>query len=197
MTMADVRVVLVGGGTASGKSTIVRAFVEQTGALHIAHDRYYLDAPDPAHHDFDHPDALETALLVAHVLALQRGETVDLPRYGFPNHRRQSEVDRVAADGLIVVEGILVLTSPELVAAADLTVFVDAPASVRLERRIQRDEAERGRSRESVLRQYEATVKPAHDRFVEPGKTEAGLVLDGEGLVSESIGRLMAAIPGV
>lgn len=195
--MADVRVVLVGGGTASGKSTIVRGFVEQTGALHIAHDRYYLDAPDPMRHDFDHPDALETVLLVAHVDALRQGRTVDLPRYGFPNHRRQPEVDRVVAHGLIVVEGILVLASSELVAAADLTVFVDAPADVRLERRIQRDMAQRGRDRESVLRQYEATVKPAHDRFVEPGKAEAGLLLDGEAPVTESIARLMAALRGV
>ena len=85
--MSSCQVVLVAGGTASGKTTIVAEAVAATGAVHIAHDRYYLDAPDPSRNNFDHPSSLETSLLVSHVAALKRGEVVELPRYGFPNHR--------------------------------------------------------------------------------------------------------------
>ncbi len=190
--MADVRVVLVGGGTASGKTTIVSALVEQTGALHICHDRYYFDAADPSSHDFDHPDALETSLLVRHVEALKRGESVDLPRYGFSHHRRLPEVDRVQADGLVVVEGILVLAAPELLRAADVTAYVDAPDAVRLERRIHRDMASRGRSRAWVVRQYEATVRPAHERFVAPSQAAADLVVDGQQSTQRAVDQLIA-----
>jgi uridine kinase len=192
--MAESRVVLVGGGTASGKTTVVRAFVARTGALHIAHDRYYRDAPDPHNHDFDHPDALETALLVDHLKGLKRGDVVDLPRYGFPHHRRLTEVDPVAAEGLIIVEGILVLCAPTLVSIADFTVFVDAPDSVRLDRRIERDMAQRGRSRDAVLQQYAATVRPAHERFVAPCMATADLVIDGTAPVEDLVGQLMTAL---
>jgi uridine kinase len=192
--MAEVKIVLVGGGTASGKSTLVSAFVAKTGALHVSHDRYYLNAKEPAKHDFDHPDALETSLLVEQLHALKRGESVDLPRYDFATHRRGAEVDRVQADGLVVVEGILVFAAPMLEAVADLTVFVDAPEPLRLARRIRRDMAERGRSRADVLRQYAATVGPAHGRFVQPALQRADLVLDGTASIADSVDRLMAVL---
>jgi len=190
------KVVLVAGGTASGKTSIVQALVAQTGALHIAHDRYYIDASDPATHDFDHPDSLETALLVAHVGRLKAGDSVDLPRYGFPTHRRQRETDRVGPTDLVIVEGILVLESAELRALADLCVYVDAPDDVRLARRIQRDAVERGRSVQSVLERYEKMVRPSHERFVGPSAVFAQLVLDGTTPLRVSVARLVAALDG-
>jgi len=192
--MAEVKIVLVGGGTASGKSTIVSAFVAKTGALFVSHDRYYLNANEPAQHDFDHPDSLETSLLVEQLHALKRGESVDLPRYDFATHRRVDEVDRVQADGIVVVEGILVFAAPALEAVADLKVFVDTPERLRLARRIRRDMAERGRSRADVLRQYAATVAPAHGRFVQPALLRVDLVLDGTVSIADSVDRLMAVL---
>ena len=188
------RLVLVGGGTASGKSTIVDRFVAQTGATHIGHDRYYLDAPSPATHNFDHPDALDTDLLIAHLDQLLSGQPADLPVYGFPQHRRLAHTERVLPAPLIVVEGILVLAEPALVERADLVVFVDAPESVRLARRIRRDGEERGRSEQSVRAQFEATVAPSHAAFVEPRKVIAGLLLDGTASVDESVKQIQAAL---
>jgi uridine kinase len=188
------RLVLVGGGTASGKSTIVSAFVAQTGATHIGHDRYYRDAPDPAQHNFDHPDALETALLLVHLDQLLAGGSAELPCYGFPQHRRLEATERVVAAGLIVVEGILVLAEPGLVSRADLVVFVDAPEPVRLARRIDRDGKERGRSAESVRAQFATTVAPSHAQFVQPAKFLAELVLDGTAPVETSVAQLIAAV---
>jgi uridine kinase len=192
--MSSCRIVLVAGGTASGKTSIVQQVVAATGAVHIAHDRYYIDAEDPARHDFDHPDSLETSLLVAHVEALKRGEVVALPRYGFPNHRRQPETDPVGPAGLVIVEGILVLHSEALRLLADLCVYVDAPEHVRLARRLQRDVVERGRSEQAVMARYTAMVKPSHDRFVGPSAAHAGLTLDGTVPVADSVAQLRAAI---
>lgn len=192
--MSSCRIVLVAGGTASGKTTIVQQVVAATGAVHIAHDRYYIDAEDPASHDFDHPDSLETSLLVAQVEALKRGESVALPRYGFPNHRRQPETDSAGPADLVIVEGILVLHSEALRLLADLCVYVDAPEHVRLARRLQRDVVERGRSEQGVMARYRTMVKPSHDRFVEPSAVHAGLTLDGTVPVADSIAQLRAAI---
>jgi len=194
--MSSCRIVLVGGGTASGKTTIVSEVVASTGAVHIAHDRYYLDAPDPATNDFDHPDSLETSLLVQHLGMLKRGEAVDLPRYGFPTHRRQPETDRVGPAVLVIVEGILVLHHADLRALADLCVFVEAPDDVRLARRVRRDVVERGRSRESVMERYVQMVVPSHTRFVGPSAAHAGLVLDGTAPIELSVARLLEAIDG-
>ena len=161
-------VLVVAGGTASGKSSIVSRFVAATGAAHLSHDRYYFDAPQPRGHDFDHPDALDTDRLVADVERLKRGESVDLPVYNFASHSRSGATEIMHSAPLIVVEGILVLADSRLAALADLAVFVDAPEPVRFERRLRRDMVERGRTEESVRAQYAETVKPNHDRFVEP-----------------------------
>jgi uridine kinase len=188
-------IVLVAGGTASGKSSIVSRFVEKTGAAHIGHDRYYFDAEKPRSHDFDHPSSLQTELLVSHVDDLRSGHTVSLPIYDFATHSRCSETEQMAPSPLIVVEGILVMNEPRLVELADICVFVDAPESIRLSRRIARDVRERGRTEESVRAQYAATVQPSHDRFVEPSKAHAGLILDGTAPLDESVGHLMRLIP--
>ena len=127
-------IVVIAGGTASGKTTIVRRLVDRTGAAHISHDRYYFDAPDPRGHDFDHPSALDTDRLVEDVARLKDGRAADLPVYEFASHTRSPSVERIQPQPLIIVEGILVLADRRIVELADLTVFVDAPEPVRFAR---------------------------------------------------------------
>jgi uridine kinase len=184
-------VIGVAGGTASGKTTIVAQACARLGALRVTHDRYYRNGD--ASTNFDHPDALETSLLVAHLDALRAGAAIDLPDYDFATHRRMSHTERVEPTGLIVVEGILVLADPDLRTRFDLSVFVDAPADIRLIRRMLRDTRERGRTPEDVIRQYLETVRPMHERFVQPSARHASLVLDGTRARDEEVGRLVAA----
>ncbi len=188
-------VVLVSGGTASGKSSIVAQFVEKTGAAFIGHDRYYFDVVEPRGHDYDHPTALDTDLLVSHVQQLRQGEAATLPVYDFSTHTRTAVTETRRPSSIVVVEGILVMHDPRLCALADLRVFVEAPEDVRLSRRIERDVRERGRSEESVREQYLATVKPNHDQYVQPSKRDAQLVLNGCDPIHQSVERLMNAIP--
>jgi uridine kinase len=192
MSSESALIIIIAGGSASGKSTIVSRFVELTGAAHISHDRYYLDAPDPKGYDFDHPDALDTVALIADVVALKAGREVLLPVYDFASHKRTPEAEGLKPSPIIVVEGILVLAEARLAALADLSVFVEAPEEVRLNRRIARDVAERGRSPQGVRAQFEATVKPNHDRFVQPSKVVADLVLDGTRPPDVSVAELMS-----
>jgi uridine kinase len=178
------RIIGIAGGTASGKTTAARIAAGQLGddALLLFHDRYYRDIPagaSPRGHNFDHPDALDTASLVADLDALRAGRPADLPVYEFSRHARAAERERVAPRPIVLVEGILVLAEPEIRARLDHAVFVDAPADIRLIRRIRRDVSERGRSVESVLSQYEGTVRPMHQAFVEPSRRFAATVLDG------------------
>ena len=189
-------VLLIAGGTASGKSSIVSRFVAATGAAHLSHDRYYFDAPEPRGHDFDHPDSLDTARLVSDVACLKRGESVELPVYDFTSHSRTHRTETMHPTPIIVVEGILVLAEPRLANLADLTVFVDAPESVRFDRRMRRDVAERGRTEESVRAQYVDTVKPNHDRFVEPSKALASVVIDGTADLAQSVEQLVSLVRG-
>ena len=184
-------VIGVAGGTASGKTTIVAQACARLGALRLTHDRYYRDGD--ASTNFDHPDALETSLLVTHLDALRAGIAVDLPDYDFATHRRMSHAERVEPTRLIVVEGILVLADTELRQRFDLAVFVDAPADIRLIRRMLRDTRERGRTPEDVIRQYLETVRPMHERFVQPSAHHASLVLDGTLARNDEVGRLVAA----
>jgi len=184
-------VVGVAGGTASGKTTLTRRAAEALGAVVLTHDRYYHDAADPLHHDFDHPDALDTALLVQHLAALRAGVAIDAPVYDFATHSRTHVTERVAPAPLLFVEGILVLAEPSLVAGFDLCVYVHCDDDVRLGRRIRRDTHERGRTWDDVLRQWFATVRPAHKAFVEPSRRHAALVLDGEGSIEAEVGRLV------
>ena len=188
-------VILVSGGTASGKSSIVGQFVQKTDAAFIGHDRYYFDVLVPRGHDYDHPDALDTDLLVSHVEQLQRGEVASLPVYDFSSHTRQTKTEERAPSAVIVVEGILVMNDARLCDLADLCVFVEAPETVRLARRIERDVRERGRSEDSVREQYLSTVKPNHDRYVQPSKGAAQLVLNGCDPIEMSVNRMMEAIP--
>jgi len=174
-------VVLVAGGTASGKTTLVHAVADaHPDCLVLSHDRYYLDVPDPLTHDYDHPEALDTARLVADLARLRAGQDASLPRYDFATHRRLAQGEPTQPRSLIFVEGILVLHDAQLRSLADLRVFVSAADDLRLARRLQRDIVERGREPAGVLGQYLSTVRPGHRRFVEPSRFHADIVLDGE-----------------
>lgn len=187
-------VIVLGGGTASGKTTVATAFSASNTCLRISHDRYYRDVAQPVGHDYDHPDSLDTALLVEHVRALRAGQAAELPIYHFATHTRQSNTERVEPASIVLVEGILVLHHPELRALADLTAYVHAPSDLRLVRRLRRDVVERGRDVDGVLDQYLATVRPGHEGFVEPSRAGVDLELDGTAPIPQLLGELEAAV---
>lgn len=184
----------VAGGTASGKTTIATSFASHVGALVISHDRYYRDCPEPGGVNFDHPDSLESDLLVRHLAALLAGDAVDAPVYDFAAHRRESARERLRPRPVILAEGILILADPEVRALVDLAVFVDCPDDVRLLRRMLRDCAERGRTVQSVAAQYMATVRPMHEQFVVPCKQDADLILDGMAPTEQEVARLVDVV---
>lgn len=177
----------VAGGSGSGKSTLVARLGErfhEAGVCIVRQDDYYHDRSDltleeRAALNYDHPDAVESGLLVEHVRLLKAGQTVSCPRYDFATHCRVGERP-LEPRRLTIVEGILVLHWPALRDLMDVRVFVDAPAGLRLERRIKRDVHERGRTEESVRRQFSETVQPMHEEFVEPGRQYAGWVIPGD-----------------
>lgn len=170
------------GGSGSGKTYLAERLRDATGAAYLAQDRYYrdlLDQPEAlrAAGNFDHPDTIDFALLTAHVGALKAGVAVDAPLYDFTVHRRRAQTERLEASPTLIVEGTLLFAHADLLPLLDLKVFVDTEADLRLLRRIRRDVAERGRTLESVLGQWEATVRPMHRAFVEPGKRVADLIV--------------------
>lgn len=175
----------VAGGSGSGKSTVVREVRAALGADRtavLAHDAYYRDlrhvpATQRATVNFDHPESLETELMAAHVQALQDGRTVEVPTYDFANHIRAEATRTVHPTPTIIIDGILVLADPRLRALMDLKVFVDTDADLRLIRRLRRDTRDRGRTPESVIRQYEESVRPMHLEFVEPSKRHADMLV--------------------
>ena len=178
-------VVGIAGGTGSGKTTIAahlsRALPDSATTL-IEHDWYYRDrsgmpADERANINFDHPDAIETDLLVEHLDALRAGKSVEVPQYDFRSHTRRTDCIPVAPARLIIVEGILVLADERLRARLDLKIFVDTDADIRLVRRVARDLEERGRSFAQVREQYFRTVRPMHLEFVEPSKRFADLIV--------------------
>lgn len=195
-------VIGIAGGSGSGKSTVLSTIVRSLGRRDIAildHDSYYRDLSDLPIADrerfnFDHPDALETPLLTEHIDALRRGFGVQKPVYDFASYRRLDETLPVESRRVIIVEGILVLAEPELVRRMDIKVFVDADADVRLMRRIRRDLTERGRSIESILSQYERSVRPMHLQFVEPSKREADIIIPRGGHNKVAIDLILARI---
>jgi uridine kinase len=173
----------IAGGSGSGKTTIADAVVRALPEVAVVqHDSYYRHRPDLSLEqrslvNYDHPDSLETDLLVNHLGLLARGVAIDRPIYDFTEHLRSIETDRVKSSPVIIVEGILVLANPELRALLGLKVYVDADSDVRLARRLSRDIDQRGRTPQSVLEQYYASVRPMHVEFVEPSKRHADLVI--------------------
>ena len=175
----------VAGGSGSGKSTVVREvrrLLEPRATSVIHHDAYYRNLahiPFEEREDvnFDHPDSLETELMVRHVELLLQGNPVELPTYDFSTHTRNAETERIDPTPVLVLDGILALSDERLRSLMDLKVFVDTDADVRLIRRLRRDMRKRGRSADSVIRQYEATVRPMHREFVEPSRRYADLVV--------------------
>ena len=183
--MASSFVIGVAGGSGSGKTTVVKRMVDSLGLEHVTllqHDRYYRDRNDlrleeRAALNYDHPDSLETDLLVQHVQDLKSGKPVDVPLYDFTRHARLSETETFQSRRALIVEGILVLTDPALRDLMDIKVFVDTDSDTRFIRRLQRDVAERGRTMDSVIDQYQSTVKPMHLEFVEPSKRYADVII--------------------
>jgi len=173
------------GGSGSGKTTVANVILQRVGPGRIAylpHDAYYRSFTDlpPAPRDainWDHPNALETELMTAHVRALKAGQPIDLPVYDFTTYTRTAATVPVLPRPLILVEGILIFTDPALRALFDMKIFVDTDADLRFIRRLQRDIAERGRTAESVIQQYLATVRPMHLEFVEPSKRYADIIV--------------------
>lgn len=175
----------IAGGTGSGKTTLARALCGRLGkgtSVLIPHDSYYKHLPHIPFEErsclnYDHPDAFETDLLVTHLYKLRAAEPIELPTYDFTTHLRMTHTTTISPKQVVIVEGILVLAETELRELFDIKVYVDTDADVRVLRRMLRDIAERGRTLESVYRQYIETVKPMHDAFVEPSKRYADIII--------------------
>ncbi|HIQ02464.1 MAG TPA: uridine kinase [Anaerolineales bacterium] len=195
----------VAGGTGSGKTTVAMEILQRVGAEHIAyipHDAYYRDLSHlpPAQRarvNFDHPDSLETELLIQHLKRLREGESVEIPVYDFTTHTRSRETRRVGPAPVILVEGILVFSEPALRDLFDVKLYVDTDADIRIIRRLQRDVQERGRTLESVIQQYLTTVRPMHLEFVEPSKRYADVIIPEGGFNEVAIEMVAARIRGL
>lgn len=198
-------VIGVAGGSGSGKTTVVRRIVDSLGPDQVTvldHDRYYRDRNDlrleeRAALNYDHPDALETDLMVRHVHELKAGQAVDVPVYDFTRYARLASTESVPPRRAIIVEGILVFVDAALRALMDIKVFVDTDDDTRFIRRLQRDVAQRGRTMESVIDQYQSTVKPMYLEFVEPSKRYADIILPQGGHNAVAIDMLLSLIRSV
>lgn len=205
--MASKRPLTIGvaGGTGSGKTTVARNILELAGpenVAHLQHDAYYLDLSgvpfeERVKMNYDHPDSLDNALFVEHLKALQHHQAVESPIYDFATHTRSTETRRLEPRRVILVEGILILALPEIRRLLDIRVFVDTDPDIRFIRRLTRDIEKRGRSPQSVIEQYLATVRPMHMEFVEPSKKYANVVVPEGGMNAVAIDILHAKIQSV
>ena len=195
-------VIGIAGGTGSGKSTVASGILNRVGANHIAllpHDAYYrelhtMSVEERQRVNFDHPDSLETDLLVQHVKQLRAGNTIELPVYDFTTHSRTEKTIHIEPRRVILVEGILIFYEVELRKLFDVKIFVDTDADIRFIRRLQRDIIERGRTTESVIKQYLGTVRPMHMEFVEPTKRYADVIIPEGGLNTVAMDMVIARI---
>jgi uridine kinase len=192
----------IAGGSGSGKTTVAQAMLGRVGPDRIAflqHDSYYKDLSglpptQRAELNFDHPNSLETKLLIGHILSLREGKEVDVPIYDFSTHSRTARTFTVAPRRVILVEGILLFVEAALRDLFDIKVFVDTDPDIRFIRRLQRDISERGRTTESVIKQYETTVRPMHLEFVEPSKRYADIIIPEGGFNRAALDMLAARI---
>jgi len=183
-------VIGIAGGSGSGKTTLARLILERVGTDRIAflpHDGYYKDLSSlpinqRATINFDHPDSLDSDLLVTHILSLRKNQPIELPIYDFKTHSRTKDTIHIESRPIIMVEGILIFAEKKLRNLLEVKIFVDTDSDIRFIRRLERDLTERGRTTESVIRQYMATVRPMHLEFVEPSKRYADVIIPEGGL---------------
>ena len=197
----NILVIGIAGGTGSGKTTLMENIVEAFGdaVTVLSHDNYYrrldhLPMEERVKVNYDEPAALETELMVTHLEALRSGFAVDCPVYDFARHNRSSETTRIVPKSVIIVEGILIFENEALRNLMDIRIFVDTDADIRLCRRIKRDVRERGRTIESVIEQYQTTVKPMHEKYVEPSKRYAHIVVPEGGQNGVALDMIMGRI---
>jgi uridine kinase len=193
--------IAIAGGSGSGKTTIAESVVDLVGrdsVVYLQQDAYYRDQQHLAFEDrtkinYDHPDSIENELLIEHLDALRNGQAIERPVYDFSSHTRTTQTVTIVPEPAVIVEGILVLADEDLRKLFDVRVYIDTEPDVRLIRRLQRDIVERGRTLESVLRQYEKTVRPMHYQFVEPSKRYADIIIP-EGINAGAIGTVSSMI---
>lgn len=195
-------VIGIAGGSGSGKTTVAQEILQRVGPSRIAfiqHDSYYKDLSGlpPARRaevNFDHPDSLETGLLAEHIATLLDNQPVRVPVYDFATHSRTSQTFTVQPRPVILVEGILIFVEPSMREMFDVKIFVDTDADIRFIRRLERDIAERDRTTQSVIRQYQATVRPMHLEFVEPSKRYADVIIPEGGFNTAALDMVVARI---
>ena len=195
-------VIGIAGGTGSGKTTVAQTILRRVGADRIAflpHDSYYrnqthLSVEQRRKTNYDHPDSLETELLIQHIGQLLDGQAVDLPEYDFTTHLRKQETVRVEPQHIILVEGILIFYEQALCKLFDVKIFVDTDADLRFIRRLQRDISERGRTSELVIHQYLETVRPMHMQFVEPSRRNADVIIPEGGYNTVALDMVISRI---
>jgi uridine kinase len=195
-------VIGIAGGSGSGKTTVAQEILQRVGPSRIAflqHDSYYKDLSglpptQRAEVNFDHPNSLETELLIQHIASLRDGKPVEVPIYDFSTHSRTERTFTVQPRNVILVEGILIFTEAALREMFDVKIFVDTDSDIRFIRRLERDLAERGRTTESVIKQYQSTVRPMHMEFVEPSKRYADIIIPEGGHNTAALDMVVARI---
>ena len=199
--MNDILVIGIAGGTGSGKSTLVKNLIEKFGDVItvLSHDNYYKRHDELTYEErcllnYDEPAALDTSLMVYQLDQLIHGQEIDCPVYDFTVHNRSNETVRIVPRQVILVEGIMIFADEELRKLMDIKIFVDADADIRICRRIKRDVNKRGRSLESVIIQYQQTVKPMHEKYVEPSKKYADIVVPQGGKNKVALGMIEGCI---
>ncbi len=201
MSISPTVIIGVSGGSGSGKTTfarMVQANLSDDFCGWLAQDRYYRDLKPELRGriNYDHPSALEFELLAQHLSALRRGEDVWVPQYDFASHSRQTEWTHFPVRPVIIVDGILLLTQPQIRDQFDFSFFIDTDEQIRFQRRLNRDTRERGRTPEGVRDQFFSQVKPMHDEFVEPSRQHADLVISGERSFGPVIDRIVLGLRG-
>ncbi len=199
------RLILIAGGTASGKSTIAASLKERLAGFSVAvfsHDHYYRDLShltkkEHEEYNFDHPDAIESGNLIEDLKLLLGGRPVDIPVYDYATYTRSGITYHVPASEIIIIEGIFALYYRDLNAMADLKIFVDSPPDIRLQRRIERDTADRGYSRDEIIERYQKTVKPMHDIYIEPARKIADIIVSGIDNVDNICDKIMNRLQNI
>lgn len=184
----QILVIGIAGGTGSGKSTLMKNLKERfaENVTVLSHDNYYRQHDELTYEqrcqlNYDEPNSLETDLMARHLEQLRRGEAIDCPVYDFTVHNRSQETERIVPKKVIIVEGILIFENEALRNLMDIRIFVDTDADIRICRRMKRDVNKRGRTLESVIEQYQKTVKPMHEKYVDPSKKFAHIIIPGGG----------------